>query len=994
MLNRRIATLALFVSAIAHAQFNFGSSLFQLAVDPVNRDTLWARTSTSSTTGFQALYRSQDQGKTWRGIPFNTSLGTPITALRTHPTLGGRLFVLTNSAGGYLWTTTDGGETWKNPSAGWTANLAPQQVFVAAPPSQLVYVQVGTQLRRSTDGGLTFDGGVEIPCSGGIETSPSDPRRLACVKTSDRTMYVSTDEGRTWAPRATVPASSVISCTIINDLRNADVYYVYCFTTVSGLQRDQFFRSTDGLATLNAGAAPSNGFPVFYVSPDRSIIIVRGAGSGNSISRDLGLTWSSFGTAGTDDYGFDPIDSNIVYRNGSERSSNGAQTFTAITPRQYFPIFPTAPPLEVTLESGTAYVPTIEVKTLEGGTFAADRFTVTAPSAAWLQATPVPFVSAAGLTAGTYEASFALVSGGTPTAQFAIKLQVVPQRDPPIFLRATRIAGNGKFVSEPSATPGPLVGDDGPALSAPLSTGARILASDSNGNLYLNYQYRVQKIDTNGIMRQYAGTGGIGSSGDGDSSRFATFRNIADILYTDDGLLIVDSVAGNIRQVRTNGVITTFYTASNTGPSLFDAKLALDSNGTLHLGNSTGVYRWQGNNTWTRLFFNTDVAPAINGNFAFFRSFAIDKRNNSFLIAFTDRISRRTAAGQVTVVVGTPGKVGFAGDGNNTATGSLTESPSYLSVDAQGTLYFVDHNRIRVVTAAGVIGTVAGSGFPYSDTAPIPTDNSLATSTAFGPFWGPHVAANGDLLAFSAPALVYRLVAGAAPTSSIDGGGVVTLAGKAKVAPGAIFSIYGKLMADGVVNDPTPPLKNRLGSTQVQVNGADIPLFYVSPGQINAQMPYNVPVGTASVRVIRNGVATSEQIVQIVAAAPDVIQYGAGRAVAVNQNGSVNGVGTPAATGSYVVLYLTGIGVVSPALVAGQAAPVSPLAQTALPNKITLSNGTTSVDIAPLFLGHTPTYAGLVQANFQIPNIPAGDYNLTLTVGTEPSNVTKLAVGP
>ena len=124
------------------------------------------------------------------------------------------------------------------------------------------------------------------------------------------------------------------------------------------------------------------------------------------------------------------------------------------------------------------------------------------------------------------------------------------------------------------------------------------------------------------------------------------------------------------------------------------------------------------------------------------------------------------------------------------------------------------------------------------------------------------------------------------------------------------------------------------------------------------------------------------------------MKYGAQRAVAVNPNGSVNGPGTPAPAGSVVVLYLTGIGAVNPALTAGQAAPGAPLSQATLPYKLTLSNGSITVDANVLFLGHTPTYAGLVQANFQVPNVPAGDYTLTLTVGGEPSNTTKFAVGP
>jgi len=986
MIFRRIAALALFLTAQAYAQFPFGSSLLKLVVDPSNHDILWAHSSSSTA---QVLYRSLDQGKNWRGIPFSNPLGVSIARIQTHPNLGSRLYVLTGSAGGYLWITTDGGTTWKNPSAGWPANLTARQVFVAAAPSQLVYVQIGSQLRRSTDGGVTFDGGIETPCTDSFEGSPSDPRRLAC--SGNRTMYVSTDEGRTWAQKATVQASSA-QCTLVNDFRLPQVYFVTCFAIVDGFQRDLFYRSTDGLQTLPP-SAPTNGFPRIYVSPDRSSIISTGVGSSNARSRDLGLTWESLGPSSQDDFGFDATDSSIVYRSGLGRSTDGGRTFTTITPRLYTPLFPTVAPVEITLESGTGYIPNVAARDVDGTLFGVDKFAVTTPpTAPWLQYVPPLFVSATGFAAGTYEASASLALDGATAAQIPVKLQVVPQRDPPIFLRGNRVAGNGVYVSE-SGTEGPFAGDNGPATAAPLSLGLRYISSDADGNFYLAYQYRVMKVDSSGKIRTWAGNGASGNTGDGRGAAFATFKWIGDILQTDDGLLIVDWLSSTIRLVRSNGFIEAFYTQVGfTGPSLsFDSKLAVDSTGTLYVATSSEVYKWQGNNTWTSVFKHSDVAPSVNGVTAFYKSFAIDRRNNSFVLAYTDRIIRRTAAGQVTVLVGTPGKTGFAGDGNNTPTGSLTESPNYLAIDAQGAVYFTDHSRIRVITQAGVIGTIAGNEVIYSPTAPLPDDNAFATSAGFGSFLGTHVRPNGELLAYNR-GFVYRLAVSNGPTSAIDSGGVVTLAGKAKIAPGAIFSIYGKQLADGTVNDPTPPLKNKLGSTSVQVNGADIPLFYVSPTQVNAQMPYNVPLGAANVKVVRNGTATSEQTVQIVAAAPDVIQYGAQRAVAVNENGSVNGLGTPAPTGSYVVLYLTGIGVVTPAITAGQAAPGAPLAQATLPYKVTLSNASTTVDINPLFLGHTPTYAGLVQANFQIPNIPAGDYNLTLTVGGEPSNVTKLAV--
>ena len=52
----------------------------------------------------------------------------------------------------------------------------------------------------------------------------------------------------------------------------------------------------------------------------------------------------------------------------------------------------------------------------------------------------------------------------------------------------------------------------------------------------------------------------------------------------------------------------------------------------------------------------------------------------------------------------------------------------------------------------------------------------------------------------------------------------------------------------------TTPLPLSLGGTSVSINGSSGPLLYVSPGQVNAQVPYETKVGTAKLIVTSNGV--------------------------------------------------------------------------------------------------------------------------------------------
>src|ERR1017187_7415382 len=74
------------------------------------------------------------------------------------------------------------------------------------------------------------------------------------------------------------------------------------------------------------------------------------------------------------------------------------------------------------------------------------------------------------------------------------------------------------------------------------------------------------------------------------------------------------------------------------------------------------------------------------------------------------RIRKVTPAGIISTVAGN-GNAGFSGDGRSATTAQL-KSPRGIVVDNVGNLYIADsgNNRIRKVTSAGVIDTVAGNG--------------------------------------------------------------------------------------------------------------------------------------------------------------------------------------------------------------------------------------------------------------------------------------------
>jgi len=104
-------------------------------------------------------------------------------------------------------------------------------------------------------------------------------------------------------------------------------------------------------------------------------------------------------------------------------------------------------------------------------------------------------------------------------------------------------------------------GDGGPATSATFG-GADLggLAADQQGNVYFgdDVNYRIRKVDPNGIISTFAGTGAFGYSGDGGPATQAALSQVNSIATDTDGsVYFVDSVMHVVRKIDTNGIITT-----------------------------------------------------------------------------------------------------------------------------------------------------------------------------------------------------------------------------------------------------------------------------------------------------------------------------------------------------------------------------------------------------------------------------------------------------
>ena len=225
------------------------------------------------------------------------------------------------------------------------------------------------------------------------------------------------------------------------------------------------------------------------------------------------------------------------------------------------------------------------------------------------------------------------------------------------------------------------------------------------------------------------------------------------------------------------------------------------------------------------------------------------------------------------------------------------------------------------------------------------------------------------------------------------GGVVIHASASAPVSPGTLADIYGTNLASAPATTPGLPLGNGLGNVQVTVNGTPAPLYYVSPGQIDFQIPYAIAPGPALVQVSSNGNPGISAGITVQQAAPSILTWtdSAGNVRAIAQNYPADSLNTStncAAPGSYVIVYLMGSGPLDNPIASGAAALSSPVSQETLTATATIGNASAYVG----FAGMAPTFVGLMQMNIQVPAV-SGEQPVQVQIGSFTSNSALLCVG-
>ena len=232
--------------------------------------------------------------------------------------------------------------------------------------------------------------------------------------------------------------------------------------------------------------------------------------------------------------------------------------------------------------------------------------------------------------------------------------------------------------------------DGGPAAEA-LLTFPYGVAVDDQGNLYIadTENHRIRRVDTDGIITTFAGTGEEGFGGDGGPATEAKLDWPSGVAVDADGTVyIADQENERIRKIDTDGIITTFA--------------------------GSGSYNYKG---------EEDGIPAIEASLNWPTGVAVDGQGDVYIAdSYNNLIRKVDGDGLITTIAGSGRIFGFfeepdeddVGDGGP-ATEAKLDWPIGVTVDSEGNVYVADvgHNRVRKLTRMGseyIISTIAGTG--------------------------------------------------------------------------------------------------------------------------------------------------------------------------------------------------------------------------------------------------------------------------------------------
>ncbi len=277
-------------------------------------------------------------------------------------------------------------------------------------------------------------------------------------------------------------------------------------------------------------------------------------------------------------------------------------------------------------------------------------------------------------------------------------------------------------------------GDGGPAAEAVLN-GPSGVAVDDFGDVYVadTGNHRVRRIDVNGTIGTYAGTGVRGYSGDGSWAASARLDTPVAVATDAAGrVYIADYGNRRVRRVDLANTIETYAGPGNTvdwGDSGLATDARLDGPGGVAADTAGNVYVADYLGRRIRRIDPAGVISTVPGTdesgsggdgaadaalLVGPADVAVDPAGNVYVADYLGRRIRRIDPAGVTSTVAGTGEAGYGGDGG-AADAAPLDGPAGVAADAAGNVYVADlsNHRIRRIDASGNISTVAGTGEPF-----------------------------------------------------------------------------------------------------------------------------------------------------------------------------------------------------------------------------------------------------------------------------------------
>ena len=423
------------------------------------------------------------------------------------------------------------------------------------------------------------------------------------------------------------------------------------------------------------------------------------------------------------------------------------------------------------------------------------------------------------------------------------------------------------------------------------------------------------------------------------------------------------------------------------GAGSYTMEERLNRNNSVTTLTSSGTYQVTGGNVALSLANRpSPVTLAFTPSAAFGVGTTVNETNANIHNFFV--LTKADASGSGSASLG--GSFQMALSGVNSTEGFSTSAGRALYFGDGRAFYELQRKRQGAVEAAGGDSTFEVAANGAVQFGGIPDVSGVLQGGLGDSVRNLAAAAVGD------PFVHNLLVAVRTPSAPAAASNAASFLSATALSPGALFSLFGTNLARQTLLASALPLPIGMGGATVKINGIVAPLHFVSPFQINAQVPFEIAPGTAEITVALDGAEGSSLSVPVNPAGPGIFTRSLdGQGPGIFLHGADFHLVTesnPARLGEVILIYGTGFGGVVPNVSSGEAAPGDFLANVTA--TVTVQIGARDAEVS--FAGLAPGFAGLYQLNVRIPpnTSPAPDVLVVVNIAGVPSNLVTIPVAP